>query len=113
MLARHLSLWNAETVVHTVLSTIRAVDDLRAAFGRRVRTLRHRLQISQEELAHRSGMHWTYLGGIERGERNPALINIARLAAALQVSPAELFSIFTQRPARKGTTPQKRRRAER
>jgi transcriptional regulator with XRE-family HTH domain len=43
-------------------------------------------------------MHWTYLGGIERGERNPALINIGRLAAALGVSIAELFSTFAELP---------------
>jgi len=53
--------------------------DLRAAFGRRVRELRKQLRLSQEELAHRAGLHWTYVGGIERGERNPALVNIGRL----------------------------------
>ena len=44
------------------------------AFGRRVRELRKVRGFSQEELAHRADIHWTYLGGIERGERNPALI---------------------------------------
>lgn len=68
------------------------------AFGRRVRELRHRLRLSQEELAHRAGLHWTYVGGIERGERNPALVNIGRLAEALEVSPSQLFEVFTQRP---------------
>jgi transcriptional regulator with XRE-family HTH domain len=74
------------------------VSDLRAAFGRRVRELRHKLGISQEELADRAGMHWTYLGGIERGEPNPALVNVGRLAAALDVSIAELFSTFSETP---------------
>jgi len=72
--------------------------DLRAAFGRRVRELRHKMGISQEELAHRAGLHWTYVGGIERGERNPALKNIGRLARALGVTLAELFAVFEERP---------------
>ena len=70
------------------------MDDLRAAFGRRVRELRKAKGFSQEELAHRAGMHYTYVGGIERGERNPALVNIGALASALGVSLAELFRPF-------------------
>jgi transcriptional regulator with XRE-family HTH domain len=60
-------------------------------FGRRVRELRLARGLSQEELAFRAGVHRTYLGSIERGERNPALKNIAAIAAALDVSLAELF----------------------
>ena len=70
------------------------MDDLRAAFGRRVRELRHRLGVSQEELADRAGLHWTYLGGIERGERNPALVNVGKLVRALEVTLAEFWSVF-------------------
>jgi len=80
------------------LSTIAGVNDLWAAFGRRVRRLRHKFEVSQEELADRAGLHCTYLGGIERGERNPALINIGPLAVALGVSIAELFSTFAEPP---------------
>ena len=76
----------------------RSADAPRVAFGRRVRDLRRRLGLTQQELAHRAGMHWTYLSGIERGRRNPALVNISRLADALDVSLAELFSVLTQRP---------------
>ena len=61
-----------------------------AAFGRAVREQRDAVGISQEELASRSGMHRTYIGGIERGERNPSLTNIARLADALEIGLAEL-----------------------
>lgn len=75
------------------------MEDLRAAFGRRVRELRQRLGISQEELADRAGLHWTYVGGIERGERNPALVNIGKLAKALEVSLAEFWSVFDEAPA--------------
>jgi len=61
------------------------------AFGFRVRTLRHRRGWSQEELAEHCGLHRTYVGGIERGERNVSLKNIDRLARALEVRIAELF----------------------
>lgn len=77
-----------------------AVGDLRVVFGRRMRALRHARGFSQEELAHRAGMHATYLGGIERGERNPALLNIGRLARALGLPLAELFGPVRDRPRR-------------
>ncbi len=47
---------------------------------------------SQEDLAFKSGLHRTYLGGIERGERNPSLKNIAAIAKALNISLEELFT---------------------
>ena len=59
--------------------------------GERVRELRLTSNLTQEELAFKSGMHRTYLGGIERGERNPSLKNIAAIAKALDISLAELF----------------------
>jgi transcriptional regulator with XRE-family HTH domain len=62
------------------------------AFGGRVRALRIRLRLSQEALAEKAGIHRTYMGGVERGERNVCLKNILRLAAALGVRPGELFA---------------------
>lgn len=64
----------------------------RALFGARVRYLRLRIGLSQEELADRCGLDRTYIGGIERGERNPSLKNLLRLAQALEVTPASLFA---------------------
>lgn len=61
-------------------------------FGQRVRELRLDRGLSQEELAFRAGIHWSYLSGIERGIRNPALKNITKIANALGVSLSELFS---------------------
>lgn len=60
-------------------------------FGAQVRQLRKALGLSQEDLAELTDLHRTYIGGIERGERNVALINIIRLAKALNVSPSELL----------------------
>jgi transcriptional regulator with XRE-family HTH domain len=47
--------------------------------------------LSQEELADRAELHRTYVGGIERGERNVSLLNIDRLARALETSPSRLL----------------------
>jgi transcriptional regulator with XRE-family HTH domain len=69
------------------------VDNIQKQFGERVRELRLAKGLSQEELAFRAGMHRTYLGGIERGERNPALRNIAAIAEALGITLSELFSL--------------------
>lgn len=63
----------------------------RAAFGQRVRSLRLEQGQSQEDLAHRAGLDRSYVGGVERGERNISLDNIHRIAAALGVAPAALF----------------------
>jgi len=60
-------------------------------FGKKVRELRQAKGLSQEELAFKVGVHRTYLGGIERGERNPSLKNIAAIAEALGISLSELF----------------------
>jgi transcriptional regulator with XRE-family HTH domain len=59
-------------------------------FGQRVRTLRLKKGISQEELADRCGVHRTYMGRIERGETNITLTNIHKVARGLGVSPASL-----------------------
>ena len=62
------------------------------AFGLRVRELRVRARLSQEALADRAGLHRTYVGSVERGERNIALANIHALAAALTVPVERLFA---------------------
>ena len=63
-----------------------------AALGRAVRRLRIERGLSQEDLAHLSRMDRTWVGGIERGERNPSFTNIRRLANALGVSPSDLLA---------------------
>jgi transcriptional regulator with XRE-family HTH domain len=67
------------------------MEDVRVRFGKVLRERRHRLGVSPEEFADLCGLDRTYVGGIERGERNVALVNIERLAKALKISLSELF----------------------
>ena len=61
-------------------------------FGNRVRELRIRKGLSQEELAHLANVHRTYIGMIERAEKNITLINIEKIAVSLEVSINELLN---------------------
>ncbi|MGZ0068096.1 helix-turn-helix domain-containing protein [Microbacterium arborescens] len=61
------------------------------AFGQRVRDERLRLGVTQEDLAHRAALDRSYVGQVERGERNITLDNIHRLAEALQVEAGSLL----------------------
>lgn len=67
------------------------VNELRA-FGLAVRARREALGISQEDLADRAGLHRTYLGSVERGERNLAIKNIYAISRALGTTPSKLFA---------------------
>jgi transcriptional regulator with XRE-family HTH domain len=67
------------------------MEDIRLRFGKAVRKRRHKLGVSQEEFADICGLDRTYIGGIERGERNVALVNIQRIAKALGLSLPEFF----------------------
>lgn len=64
---------------------------IKQVVGQRVRALRTKRGLSQEELGFESGLHRNYIGGIERGERNVAVVNLARLAKALGVRPRDLL----------------------
>ena len=64
---------------------------IQAQFGERVRELRKEKGLSQESLALVCGLDRTYIGGVERGERNISLINIYKIAEALGVDAKELF----------------------
>jgi transcriptional regulator with XRE-family HTH domain len=67
-------------------------QDVKRAFGARLRQLRKARKISQEAVALASGLDRSYLGRIERGEVNVSLVNIWRIAEALGATPAELFT---------------------
>ncbi len=65
--------------------------DPRIAFGQRLLYLRLKSRLSQEELGELANLHRNYVGGVERGERNVALLNIVQLARALHVRPRTLL----------------------
>jgi transcriptional regulator with XRE-family HTH domain len=69
------------------------MSDLRL-FGDTIRRKRLERSLSQEKLAEHCGLHRTYIGGIERGERNVSLLNILKIARALCVHPSELFESY-------------------
>jgi transcriptional regulator with XRE-family HTH domain len=61
------------------------------AFGRRLCELREQAGLTQESLADAAGLHWTYVGQVERGERNLSYKNLLKLARGLGLDPAELM----------------------
>lgn len=66
--------------------------DWKALVGANIRKLRVRRKLSQEHLAHDSEIDLTYLGGIERGKRNPSLLVLVRIADQLGVHPSRLLA---------------------
>ncbi len=71
-------------------------ESLRTVLARNVRQLRHERGLSQEELADRAGLHRTYIGSIERGERNLTVDNIQKIARGLDVDAAHLLAGSTE-----------------
>lgn len=67
--------------------------DVTKQFGRNLRASRIQRHISQEDLAELSGLHRTYISGLERGLRNPTITVVSRLAQALNVAPGDLFGV--------------------
>lgn len=70
-------------------------SDINIKFGRMVAKKRKAIGISQEELAFRSGLHRTYMGAIERGEKSPTLITIEKIATGLNTSISDLWAALT------------------
>lgn len=71
--------------------------DLKVAFGETVRKFRTAKGLSQEKLAEHAGIHRTYIGDVERGLRNIALVNMHRIASALGVPLSSLISEMERR----------------
>lgn len=69
--------------------------DILIKFGERVRDLRKERGLSQEQLAFKADLHRTYIGMIERAEKNITLVNIEKIANALEISINELFNTIT------------------
>lgn len=72
--------------------------NLEKRFGQNVRYWRKERGLSQEEFADRAQLHPTYVSGIETGYRNPTVKIIGRIAAALDVAPADLFAEIERQP---------------
>lgn len=67
-------------------------QSLNVLFGQRIRQIRNERHMSQEEFAWMVGLHRTYLGQVERAEKNITLKNIEKIANALNIDPKELFN---------------------
>lgn len=81
--------WDSDCAASAMAAPLSSATKL---FGGRVRDRRTALGISQEELARRSGLHWTFVGQVERGQRNLSLHNILKLAKGLDIDPADLVT---------------------
>lgn len=68
------------------------VESARLVFARNLRAARVALQLSQEELSFRTGLHRTYVGSVERGERNVSIDNMERLAKGVEARLADLLN---------------------
>ncbi|QTH41872.1 helix-turn-helix transcriptional regulator [Cohnella sp. LGH] len=70
----------------------RLANEILKLVGQRIRSLRKERGMSQEQLGEKGGFHYSYIGQIERGEKNVALLNLAKISAALEVSLSQLFT---------------------
>ena len=70
------------------------MSDIAKIIGQRIRNYRTCLGLSQEKLAELSGCHYTYIGQIERGEKNATIESIEKISAALNVSLSKLFEML-------------------
>jgi transcriptional regulator with XRE-family HTH domain len=68
-------------------------DKAQKQLGSAIRKMRQELDYSQEAFAHQCGVHRTYMGAIERGERNISLMNIIRVSNALNMKPSKLLEL--------------------
>ena len=74
-----------------MLKRMASKEKIQIDFGNRVRQQRIKLGLSQEQLGFKTGLDRTYISGIERGERNPSLKNIAKVSKALKLGLSALF----------------------
>lgn len=72
----------------------RVSSPITSEFGRRVRSRREQLGLSQMAVAERAGVHFTFVSDIERGVRNPSLLTMVKLAKALDADLSELVAVL-------------------
>ena len=68
--------------------------DIRIAVGKRIKELRNKLGISQEELADKAEIHRTYIASLEVGKRNISIVTLEKIVIALEVSLSEFFNFL-------------------
>lgn len=66
--------------------------NVKKEMGQRIRLIRQRKGMTQGDMAKRCALHWTYIGGLERGERNPTLTTLHRVAEGLGVTVLDLIN---------------------
>ena len=81
--------------------------DLQKTFGRNLRNVRRSKGLSQEQFAEVIGVHRTYMGGVERGERNLTLKSVERIAARINLDPLSLLRTKRGSATPSSTTPEK------
>ena len=68
------------------------MEDIKSLLGKRIRDLRKQKGFSQEELGWKSELHFTYIGAVERGERNCSIITLEKIAKGLEISIKDFFN---------------------
>ena len=74
------------------------MEDIKSLLGKRIRDLRKKRGLSQEELGWKSELHFTYIGAIERGEKNCSIITLEKVAKGLEISIKDLFDMPFHEP---------------
>jgi transcriptional regulator with XRE-family HTH domain len=94
-------MWFQLHTINSFVSSTMAKKGILTSFGDKVRLIRKELELSQEELADKAGLHRTYIGMIERGEKNITLTNVEKIAKALGLDISELLKIKHESGVRK------------
>ena len=85
------SLWIGQSDIYRLYMEARGMSDIAKIIGQRIRNYRTQKGLSQEKLAELAGCHPTYIGQLERGEKNATLESVEKIASAMDISLSELF----------------------
>ena len=69
------------------------MEDIKISLGKRIRDLRKQREFSQEELGGKAGLHFTYIGAIERGEKSCSIVTLEKISKGLGINIRDLFNI--------------------
>ena len=91
MTVRYDKLWIGQSDIYRLYMEARGMSDIAKIIGQRIRNYRTQKGLSQEKLAELAGCHPTYIGQLERGEKNATLESVEKIASAMDISLSELF----------------------